>query len=187
MIPERVEAIQTKINSYDFFIKTVAGSGSHMLMSALNSHPDINCLDETGPRNLPEKPDDGRKHGAIIHGIAIIEVPLLVLVRDPVAIARRFTNLNKTGKHFFYEPGVEINYTEAEVPYAEQRYKHILEMQREVMSHPAPKLVMQYEDLTQDKDTRVLPNSREICEFLGVEVRDLVPETYKPVVNTNVK
>ena len=82
------------IAGLDFIILTVPRSGSHMLASALDSHPDICCIGEVGKRPLYDWL--GTSGGEIKGGI--VDVPcrwqitpehkVICLTRDPAEIAR---------------------------------------------------------------------------------------------------
>lgn len=80
---------------YDFFILTAQRSGSHMLASALNSHPSISCEGELGRPDDVIKSSKGEVKGAILmyrhwhmFGDQFTARKILHLVRDPYNIAR---------------------------------------------------------------------------------------------------
>ncbi len=79
---------------FDFLIVCQQRSGSHMLASALNGHPNISCSGELDIVDTLIVPSDGECKGAILmynrwkaFGTRYTANKLIHLVRDPEALA----------------------------------------------------------------------------------------------------
>lgn len=82
------------MKEYNFLILTAQRSGSHMLGSALNSHPNISCGGELGRSDDVIKPSEGEVKGAILmyrhwdlFEVEFTARKVIHLVRDPYNIA----------------------------------------------------------------------------------------------------
>lgn len=168
--------------SPDFHILFLPRSGSHMLVDALNSHPEIDCTHS----------DQGHHGKGNLKGHAQCVVDknikkAIILTRNSKDRTDSFfTDIaNVAGTNHVYKPGVVIHRNRPEK--AQNRYKSqsiknedFFERAVKVEQH----LVVDYYDLTENKDIREIPEkwSHAICDFLGVEKRMLTTRLHKPKV-----
>lgn len=177
-----------------FYILTKPRSGSHMLASALDSHPDIQCHGEAVymPRMESAKwlgKNPGRVEGWIAQYDMFgpksvprlnINTPdkIIILTRDHT---RRIPH-KVTHAHYVI-PSIEQY--EPDCSYAPVDYSPLFELAKH-----KPTLVLSYDDMTGNKDIRKLPQeySDMVCDFLEVERAELTTRFYKPrVVNMGIE
>ena len=166
----------------DFYLLFLPRSGSHMLVSALNSHPQIDCSHS----------DQGHSGDGDVKGHAQCCVTgdikkAIVLTRNSKdRMDSFFTDLaEKTGDNHVYKPGVKT-----QRKYAEKCENRYLSQKKKgeyflTLAEKIPDiLVLKYEDLTKDKDIREIPEkyARQICDFLDVSQLPLTTKLYKPEV-----
>ena len=178
----------------DFAILTIPRSGSHMLASALNSHPDIKCGAEYNAPAKIELPDSGGKiEGCIVHWYNLERNPklldgvkIIVLIRNPVEIAKSWQKgyaMGKSAGHY-----LEPTTFNGAIPEPEKSViETIKDRQLKLLEYAKDREVLRldYEKLTGNKDIREIENSKEICKFLNVKNKKLNPLTYKPMSSSN--
>lgn len=170
----------------DFHILFLPRSGSHMLVNALNSHPELDVTHS----------DQGHHGKGNLKGHAQCVVnddvkKAIILIRNSKDRTNSFfTNLaEKTGSNHSRVPvEVERRYPDK----AANRYKNQeIKNKRffESVSKIKDALLISYEDLTENKSITEFPEeySFKICDFLGIERRILVTELVKPTVIGNEK
>lgn len=168
-----------------FCILTRPRSGSHMLASALDSHPDIQCKGEPyHPDRYPwlgEKPADIQ--GEIIHCKYVIKGYINLDDYDKIIVLLR--DLSK--RKMYKDEGKVRHFTEPTT--VERIDGHPIQPRHTVQDLMAcvgdrDHTVINYEDLLnyRDRDIRVLPSGygRHLCGFLGVEYQPLKTSFYKP-------
>lgn len=166
----------------DFAILSLPGAGSHMLASALDSHPQISCSGETG-LNYSWLGTAGEISGHIIRPHQTEQVPvttkLIVLLRDPKGAM--LSRAARVGRYHYLEP---ITISNPDVSYAESYLQHYREMDEEIkdIAQQYPHIVISYESITGNDDIREIPERQAkcICAFLGVRYQPLKPKTHKP-------
>src|SRR5574343_1331919 len=171
----------------DFIILTLPRSGSHMLASALDSHPQISCEGEIW-RADKRYPFLGavRKqvHGGILmygvkHYVDLLGKKIICLLRDH---DERLRSLQNTGILHFLETTVVDKKSDMEIEHVvkEQAANRNSELLRFATDNGA--LVLHYEDITEGKDVREISASivAEICEFLGVNMAPMKTLFFKP-------
>jgi len=152
-----------------FVIFTTQRSGSHMVSSALNSHPDIHCVGETeniAPlsqvygeiKHYNQNPDLSR-YDKIIH-----------LLRNPEDVAKsRQSQRIKHDPHNFGEQEHEIHKLDKEQVKVESR--RIAELQRVARKQAKNALEVTYEEIVAEGYDKIL-------DFLGVS-RQTLQSGYK--------
>ena len=176
--------------AYDFLIVAKGRSGTHMLASYLNSHPEIGCEGEWGKedKKIPIDQVSGRLRGCIVMYNVMKEIwgwlprpQVLHLIRNPETNAVSFVRqvlryrarkLGGTppGEDFRLEPG-ELRHWSVRILREQQSVREVLD------SHGFQTLTLRYEDLLDDDGVgRVMPAERalQICDFLGVAPLELV-------------
>lgn len=166
----------------DFHILFLPRSGSHMLVSALNSHPDIDCTHS----------DQGHHGRGFIKGHAHT-VPehasgkVIVLVRNSVDRMKSFytTMPDQIKDNHTYEPLTvqrkDIHKIDRQIEKAIAKTDKWLERCKEL--HDV--LYVSYEDLTGGKDVRVIEQkwTNLICDHIGVLRLPLTTKLHKPTVD----
>jgi hypothetical protein len=168
----------------DFYILTFPRTGSHMLASALDSHPDINCVGEV----WRDKPlydwlgSGGKVNGGIIQPSQARSLPestkMICLTRNPQDIAISYLSKKKTlhamGPSLL--PATELPSCDL-VGEQESRQLFLRESAKRY-----PHIVVDYNEITNGQDIREIPESigRHICKFLNVEYHIMTPKFYKP-------
>jgi len=151
-----------------------------MLGTALNSHPALTCGGEIFglKRELYNEGED--------YNIEIVHVAFcvpnakkyIVLVRSP---KDRDLSWQKTTSKHFTEP---LLLEKELIANPNRKLIHASENQKilENFIKNNDCLVLYYNDLTNNKDIREIPEKygRKICEYLGVDYHTLKPITYKP-------
>ncbi|MBT8448826.1 MAG: hypothetical protein KJO69_04005 [Gammaproteobacteria bacterium] len=165
----------------DFHVIFLPRSGSHMLVNALNHHPEIDCSHS----------DQGHSGYGDLKGHAQCTVEgvkkALILTRNADdRVKSFFTSLAKdTGDNHSTVP-VEVermDYHKAKGRFKSQRIKGDKFLER-VKGIPE-RLEIPYEEITGDRDIREIPEewSYRICDFLGVKRMVLKTDLHKPVVH----
>lgn len=168
---------------YDFHIVFLPRSGSHMLVSALNSHPmlDVSHIDHGHHGKGPIK-------GHCSTLAQYEKAPKCIfLMRDSynVCLSRKTTLPTKQdiGAHTLepvvIEPPRQV-ITEEMVARQDQRRDELLE---KAMRYDKL-LIVEYESLTGNKDIRQIPKhwAKVLCDFLEVETCELSTPFYKPEI-----
>lgn len=183
-------------SEYDFAILSLPRSGSHMLASALDSHPEIQCQGEYGmTEKFPLGRRPGRIKGCIVQGYHIsrhIAPPwirnsrIIVLTRSLLAIAKslHYNTMNGSTYDQHLEPVQRGPQRSTPSPDTIRR----LEAEQEAIAHflefanPNALLHVEYRLLCGDKDARAIrwEQAHRICDFLGVERLPMRPLTHKP-------
>ena len=172
----------------DFVIFTLPKSGSHMLASALDSHPDINCGGEVfRKRPLYDWLGSGAGiKGGIVNlfksGIITDKHKVIVLTRDALGVAKSGTSALSTG---------ELHAMDANTTKKQMRISSVSKgtqdrCNRLLVEARKHKDVFQvsYEEMTCNKNIDVIPTeiSYKICDFLGVKRAELRPVFKKPAL-----
>ena len=159
-----------------------------MLGTALNSHSGITVLNDWGqvPEGsgiLPHHADQGDYPDDLIGYIIKFQcdIPLpdydkcIVLHRDPddciASWDRKVHQYREPAHHVYTANGV----TPITREYLKDNKRRMLEIVK-----GTPQYHIHYSHITDDKDCRVIPQSRELCDFLGVDYQLLKPTVYKP-------
>lgn len=174
---------------FDFYVLTLVRSGSHMLASALDSHPEIQCKAEAwrgeskypwlgavekrvkGTTMLPHKIGEDRPSKAIVltrrwqDRIQSVSSPLHHLEPGAVEVRRM--------------SGQELAEIESDALERDARLMQAAEK--------FDCLFLDYSDITGDADCREIPEpiAQRICSFLCVNYSPLRPRFYKPSPNEN--
>jgi len=177
---------------YDFIILSLPRSGSHMLASALDSHPEISC---EGEYEMIDKIPIGhtRKqiHGCIVQAyhirreIAPISIPTKIIrIKRPLVqiVASRFLNsIDGTNSDQHTEPVKKegISHT-LKFKVWNDLLHDSLALDEFTASNPA--LTVSYNDMCKGKDARKIEHETalRICDYLEVTRAPLIPATYKP-------
>lgn len=170
---------------FDFIILTLPRSGSFMLASAMDSHPEIQCTAEawcSKPHGLGVV--DKRLKGTTVfprYMDQIIGKPkVVVLLRDS---KNRFPRYDYD--HF------EAPTTRARVDVSKDTMDEFVQeadyeaLQLSRIASGFDSLSVSYEEITGDKDCREIPEkiARRLCDFLCISHRPLVTKFYKPSVS----
>lgn len=173
----------------DYIILCHQRSGSHLLCTLLNSHPDIACLGESSEK-MPELTlSEGKVVGKIIMynragrikrftGVKIIH-----LIRDPLTTARSHW-VNCTRK-FLPHTKQDVTYQiELDSKEIEKRARGIDRVQKQFRNkiQGLPHIEISYEAMTGGKSVSEINESLEryILSFLGVPYHKLYTELKKP-------
>lgn len=165
-----------------FCILTYPRTGSHMLASALDSHPDIQCKGEVGMEKYPELmgAHEARVQGCIVQNFQLKQVDVRAF--DKIIVLLRDTSVRTEyrGVHFLEPTTVNRSIRDAsmEKPVVDHYPILAAAMLRE-------NLILSYEKITGNCDIREIPDPfmRQICSFLGVDPHPLRPIFYKPAIN----
>jgi len=188
------------MSQYDFCILAKGRSGTHMLASALNSHPQIACEGELWKNTIKSVKEQSQVRGVIImynvrRQITAFEIGRVIhMVRNPEANATSFVRqqrrLNarraglseetinqKFGRAFRLEASA-LERKAAEIAMESDRIRRWLRNRRPIVRS----VEASYDELT--RDGREITNISEtlaapICRFLGVDVRMLSVSTLK--------
>lgn len=174
----------TNKTKFDFWILFAPRSGSHMLASALDGHPEIQCGAEcwTGESRFKHwlGCEEKRLKGTTVIPDTIGKMAhcpdkIILLLRDPQSLGM-YKNEKSTIPH--------ILKAEPEKAAYKQERQHFIGKQQECIKISCDfenVLSVHYNLLTQNKDCREFPReqSDRICDFLGVERLPLRPAFYK--------
>lgn len=178
---------------YDFFILSLPRSGSHMLASALDSHPDICCTGEYGmTEKFPIGRSGGKIKGCIVQAYHIqqgiappdFDTGRLIWLTRPVyeiAISRHYDNANGASAAQYLEPTEKTGVQRLVLPDTVKN----LQIQIGVVTQVArarEHLAVNYKGLCAGKDTRAIrwEVAHQLCDFLEVDRQPLLPATHKP-------
>ena len=154
---------------YDFLIIGLPRSGTHMLGTALNSHPDIQC------RNEDEQPLYGPCTGRVFTRLDNLPAAekYIVITRPWI---ERVASWHSTGTSHLCKPGLPNVLAGRNDSLPKDDHKLIAF----AMKHHAYRI--SYDEVTCGSDMRQIPDriAVEICDYLDVIYRPLVPRTYKP-------
>ena len=165
----------------DFYLLFLPRSGSHMLVDALNSHPELDC----------SHTDGGHVGKGDIKGHARTSVTrhvkkALVLTRNSKGRMDSLCTdiLEQFGSNHIYSPA-QIHRKHPER--AQSRYEiNAIRGQKfkESCGKLPETLFLSYEELTGDKEIRKIPEkwANRICDFLGVSRKELTTSLCKPTV-----
>lgn len=166
----------------DFCLVALPRSGSHMLASALDGHPEIDCF---GEHRVPQ---DGTRHsqgimGKLVHGTPIPAASKYIfLYREPLAIQASRLRLNRDGLLHEYREGDTI-YARDTSRMPSGFIDAIRAEREEVLAEleGTDHIIVSYESLCAGQDTEALnaEQATRICRFLGVAERELRPKTRK--------
>jgi len=177
-----------------FIILAHQRTGTHLLATALNSHPDIVCLGEEG-----EEIDI--KKGASVRGKIVMYnqlhgkfednfgLRIIHLLRDPrdTAISDilndrdKAENENHDAHYYKKEP---IKYHNIEKGFLQYKTdiinRYMWEVQK-ALPQSIPTIEVRYEELTKGKEVRRIPKkpAERILHFLGVKYRTLTTDLFK--------
>ena len=155
---------------YSFIILGLPRAGTHMLASALDSHPEIAC--RLKDNQVVYAPYTGRVW------TRLEEIPYAkkyIVIHRP--FVERMRSFRYTGFSHAYRPGSrpeEPRRARADFP---DQDEELIEVAYQIKA-----LQVHYSDLTGGLDCRQIPQgwSQIICDFLGVKRHILCPRTYKP-------
>ena len=180
----------------DFVILTTQRSGSHMLSSALNSHPNISCEGELGVRDEVVPPSEGEVKGAILMynrwhtlGKRFSATKIIHLVRNPVNTAKsRLANSQdkkeNKGKHKAHYRKKASREFELNGKRLKEVKAHIVTEIRRMRATIQPILHIEgsSEELTGDASVAQLPQevSDRLTAFLEVSSAPLTTDLVKP-------
>lgn len=135
---------------YDFYLLFLPRSGSHMLVSALNSHPEISCEHRDEDVEISEGKIKGR--------------------------AMKFLQANQNKKKVIYLTRNKADRLKSlkKMGLSESSTEKMQETQRKSLRDY---IEISYEEITGNKNITEIPDkfSHAICEYLGVEKRILKP------------
>lgn len=183
---------------YDFIILSLPRSGSHMLASALDSHPEIQCSGEYGMKEkFPLGRNPKRVKGCIIQGYHILReiapkwiyaVKVIYLYRPVDEIAKSLHYLSPSGQSYdqHLHPAARTEKLYWEV---DKETRNRLNSEQQALIDCLAKcdypdvLTTSYQSLCKGKDARTLrwEQTHRILDFLKVERMPLKPLTHKPV------
>ncbi len=175
---------------FDFLIICTQRSGSHMLASALNSHPNISCSGELSLKDTLIPPSDGECKGAILmyNRMGASEIryatdKVIHLVRDPESVAHsRLANSQdkKTpGKehraHFQEKIDREFEISAKNAKALTAQVRADINRTRKMLSG-LNHIEVSYEELTDNVSVTTLnrTSADRLTRFLGVSEMDLV-------------
>lgn len=172
----------------DFYILTIPRSGSHMLASALDSHPEISCRGEFEKETMYPwlGSADKRVNGQIISPYRLFggvgsQTKMICLTRDYHDIAESSCKACNPLHHF--EPAVVKRQSVQISPEVYTRYQNAqADLLKAVKRFPH--IVVDYNEITNGEDTRLIPErtGRLLCDFLCVTYSVMSPRVYKPKV-----
>ena len=177
------EPIQFPDGTFDFVILALGRSGSHMLASALDSHPDIQCAAEIYAPNQ-RYPWLGIKKKKI-RGTTVtpLQIARVGAVSKAIVLTRNWRDRVKSttmNENHALSP-CTAKILDEDLSYLEQE-----QLEKDALLEQVAKRLecirYSYEGMTENKDIRQIPENmgKEICEFLGVEYQPLIPAFYKP-------
>ena len=174
-----------------FIILAHQRTGTHLLATALNSHPDIVCSGEEGE----EIKENALVKGKIVmynqlHGKFEDNIGLRIihLLRDPrdTAISEilndrdKEENENHDAHYYKKEP---LRYSEIDEFYLKNKTEKIDGYMKNVSEVllPLDYIEVRYEELTKGKEVRQIPKkpAKEILHFLGVKYKTLTTDLFK--------
>jgi hypothetical protein len=177
---------------FDFVIFTPGRAGSHLLASLLNSHPDIACEGEFGRPDSLINPDDlsGNLHGCILsfaqRNMLLEWNPMRVIymTRSSEGGADSYAKnviryrARKAGEAYDPDPPVTDNQRLSTI----RNLDSIHFVSRNLLK-TFNYLELSYEELTGNTNISWMPTSiaHKVCNFLGVERRDLCTDLVKRV------
>ena len=182
--------------SFDFLILTTQRSGSHMLASTLNSHPDISCEGEVGREDAVIVASPGSISGAILmysgwrtFGKRFEASKIIHLTRNPANTAKsRLANSqdkkkgkSRLGAHFFEAVDREVTISEKRAGEVEADIRSSINRMRLAIDD-IPHIEVSYEDLTGDASVTeiAVDVSRRLTSFLEVSHAKLTTTLVKP-------
>ena len=191
------------LKHFDFLIVCTQRSGSHLLASALNSHPDISCRGELREKDRLIKPSQEGLRGAILmynrcpaFGTTYTADKLIHLVRDPknTAKSRLANSIDKKEKgnehsaHFLeiVDREFELNGKRLKGVSAAIR-NDIRRAKKWLKGHPH--LEISYEELTGNCSVSTIrPEiSARLTDFLGLPKATLSTDLVKPNTTYSLK
>lgn len=153
---------------YDFLIIGLPRSGTHMVASALNSHPEIQC------RNEDPMPLYGHCTGRVF-----TRIDDLPIADKHIVITRPYEDRLRSWQ--------TSGTAHSQHPWTPQaghaRHDRLADDHHRLMSFSrhVNAMVVAYDHLTGGTDTRCFPEelSRRICDYLDVDLLPLRPKTHK--------
>ena len=179
----------------DFAILSLPRSGSHMLASALDSHPAIKCVGEynTYPEKFPIGLRSGAIEGCIVQGYHIsgniapgwLPKAKLILLNRPIPeILYSLYKGHAAGGNYsqYLKPtdrSEDIHY-----PIRERHWAYLEEMRDIVKQYVEGRehMTVSYQSMCKGSDARAIrwEVAHQLCDFLGVARQPLRPVTHKP-------
>lgn len=186
--------------SYDYIIYCRPRSGSHLLATLLNSHPDIACFGETCDEGLEElRNTRGKIEGAIYfyHQERNLskERKIIHLTRKPIDIATseyifNFTDRKKEDSPFrpenlYKERKIKQSLDSNFIAKKAEQISNITIAEKEKMKNMSNVLEISYEEMTDNQNIEILKQNiaDKILDFLGVEKRQLSTKLIKAELN----
>lgn len=169
---------------FDFYILFLVRSGSHMLASALDSHPEIQCKAEAW-RPEPKYPWLGavekRVSGTTMLPHKIPDNP----PNKAIVLTRRWQDrVQSVAKPLHHMEPASIEVRGMSVQELMEQEEDALMRDAGLMEAASrfDCLFVDYDEMTNNEDCRELPEpiGRRICDFLGVGYAPLRPAFYKP-------
>jgi len=175
---------QVKHEGYDWIIASLPRSGTHMLGFALDSHPDLQCVGEPGsPRYQDRWSHSGRLRGAIIMQPFLeqhLDTPRIIALVRPLPDLLDAASRHDAPLHVF-EPGQVAKAKPVRDATIRRLTRQWVALIDALSALPRDQVLwLDYQQLTGGHDIRVLPDSKRVQQFLGVEPRVLTVPTYKP-------
>lgn len=171
---------------YDFYIFTLPRSGSYMMASALDSHPNINCGGELFRKGVPLYgwlgSGNGIKGGIVnlINKQLIKNQKIIVLTRNPQDAIKSLDTQLDNGK--YHAESNNVSRVRSPGKRSEKMYLNRVKEFEKECSKISNKLIVSYEEITNDESIDVIPEDigKKICDFLKVDYRPLKPAFKKP-------
>lgn len=176
-----------KVGHFDFIIAAQPRSGSHLLQTLLNDHPEITCLGEYTP-SLNINVERARLLGCIVHHIPYFNFFAgNSTTAKAIYLHRKTRDCARSQLRQNFHP-VDYHFLKSEdVPQPRQPSKPLIEQRMRLLRDrriayltklrelDIPIFWTTYERLTEGQDVRSVENSESnrILGFLGVECRRL--------------
>ncbi len=176
-----------------FYILSFQKSGSHMLASALDSHPDIQCTGETEGKYKWLGSTTGKVYGSIIHSGDVLKKNN---PRASIDDVEKIILLLRDHSKRQHDMGLKDHYLSPTTVQKREQPQHfsktlnkINKAQEDMKHHIKNKdhIVVDYDDLTNNKDIRIVDDfhTKLICDFLDVDICPLTPAFYRPNKESN--
>jgi hypothetical protein len=166
-----------------FHVLFLARSGSHMLVNALNHHPQLNV---THVDNHHHGKGNVLGHATNVPRPDGIKKAILLTRNQTDRLLSMRTSLKSNGEIGYHtkEP-IKVHRTKQGIStkHSETQHKRDVRL-RAGAARYADVLEISYEELTGNKDIREIPRewAIKICDFLGIEYHPMPIDFYKPEV-----
>lgn len=178
-------------HDYDFVIHAKGRSGTHMLASFLNSHPDISCEGEYNKQDKKINPKPRAKvHGAIF----MYNVPAFSWLRPRPKVIHLLRNPEINAVSFIRQqkrlqmrragttegmPGPEFTLPPDKLKIEADKIRRQQREHKRKVERLHKSIELNYEDMAIDGKAEVMPEDigKKICLFLGVPYVKMICET----------